>query len=221
MLVRDIMSSNVVTIPSDTYVLDAERTMESHKISRLPVVEEGRLVGIVTKDDILKASPSAATPYNQRQLFYLMSKLTVKEIMKTRVLTISPDETIEKAVTVAQENKIGSMPVVVEGDRIVGIITTTDVFYKILNPLLGIGEPGRRIMIHDAVKEGRISEVVQQVQGAGARVKSLWIPQDGRLALVLHLDTDDLSAVLAALEQKGFTVSLRDHSAFPIHSPTF
>jgi len=61
MLVKDIMTKNVITITGDTYVLDAEKIMFSHKIGRLPIVdsiENGRLVGIVTKDDVLKASPS-------------------------------------------------------------------------------------------------------------------------------------------------------------------
>jgi acetoin utilization protein AcuB len=209
MLVRDIMSPNVVTIPSDTYVLDAERTMESHRISRLPVVDKDRLVGIVTKDDILKASPSATTPYNQRQLFYLMSKLTVREIMKTRIVTVSPDETIEKAVTIAQNNKVGSLPVV-EGDRVVGIITTTDVFYRIVNPLLGIGEPGRRIMVKGAAGKGHVSRVMGCIDSSDAVVKGFWVPPDGRSDLVLHLDPDDVDGVTATLRQAGFDVVLRD-----------
>ena len=86
MLVKDIMVSNVITVTSDTYVLDAERIMEFHRIGRLPVVDKGKLVGLITKDDILKASPSSTTPANQRQLFYLISKLTVKDIMKTNVV---------------------------------------------------------------------------------------------------------------------------------------
>jgi acetoin utilization protein AcuB len=211
MLVKDIMSYNVITISSDTYVLDAERTMEFHKISRLPVVDKGKLVGIVTKDDILKASPSATTPFNQRQLFYLMSKLTVKEIMKTKIITISPDETIEKAVTIAQKNKVGSLPVV-DGDRVVGIITTTDVFYKIMNPLLGIGETGKRIMVNDVAKKGLVPKVMDYIHGTGTGVKSFWVPPDGKFNLVLHLDTEDVSRIVSDLEKMGFTVVPREHT---------
>ena len=83
------MTKNVITITSDTYVLDAERIMDQNRIGRLPVVDDGKLVGIVTRNDVLKASPTSTTPTNQRHLFYLMSKLTVKEIMKTKILKIS------------------------------------------------------------------------------------------------------------------------------------
>jgi acetoin utilization protein AcuB len=211
MFVRDIMACNVVTISSDTYVLDAERTMEFHRISRLPVVDKGKLVGIVTKDDILKASPSSTAPFNQRQLFYLMSKLTVKEIMKSRVVTVLPDTTVEKAVAIAQKNRVGCLPVV-DGDKVIGILTTNDVFYKILNPLFGIGEGGTRIMIAGVVKEGRIPKVMDYIHASEYRIKAFWVPPDGKFNLVLHLDTDDVSRIIADLSRMGFVVEMREFS---------
>jgi len=212
MFVKDIMSYNVITISSDTYVLDAERMMEFHKIHRLPVVDKGKLVGIVTKDDILKASPSSTTPANQRQLFYLMSKLTVKEIMKTKIITVSPDTTVEKAVSIAQKNKVGSLPAV-EGDKIVGIITTNDVFYRILNPLLGINETGKRIMIYDVVKKGEIPKVMDYMHTTGYKVKTFWVPPDGKFNLVLHIEADDVRKVIADLEKMGFKAEVREFMA--------
>jgi acetoin utilization protein AcuB len=87
MLVRDVMTHNVVTVSSDTPVLDAERILEFHKFERLPVVDKGKLVGIVTKDDFLKASPSSASSLSRSEVLYAMTKLTVKEIMKKNVET--------------------------------------------------------------------------------------------------------------------------------------
>lgn len=210
MFVRDIMSYNVVTISSDTYVLDAERIMEFHKVSRLPVVDKGILVGIVTKDAILRASPSSTTPYNQRQLFYLMSKLTVSEIMKPNVITIPPDTTIEKAVSIAQQNRVGSLPVI-ENGSIIGIITTIDVFYRVLNPLLGVGTPGHRIMIEGVIKNGTVPKIMDYMNHAGHRITSFWIPPDGRLNLVLHLDVEDVTPVVNDLTEMGFKVFIREH----------
>jgi acetoin utilization protein AcuB len=213
MLVRDIMVHNVITVPSDTYVLDAERIMESHKIGRLPVVDKERLIGIITKDDVLKASPSSTTPFNQRQLFYLMSKLTVKEIMKTSIITVAPDTTIEKAVAIAQKNKVGSLPVV-EGERLVGIMTTNDIFYKILNPLFGIGQTGKRITVHNAGEREETHKVMDIVIKAGLKVKTFWIPPAGEKSdLVLHLETDDVSAIVTQLREMGYQVDLREFTA--------
>jgi acetoin utilization protein AcuB len=213
MLVRDIMTHNVITITSDTYVLDAERTLELHKIGRLPIVDKGKLVGIVTKDDVLKASPSSTTPYNQRQLFYLMSKLTVREIMKTDVVTVTADTSIEKAVAIAQKNRVGSLPVV-DGKRIVGILTTNDVFYKILNPLLGIGETGKRITIYGAGKKEEIQKVLDYVNKTGTKIKTFWFPADPeKKDLILHLDTDDATPIISGLKEMGYSVDLREFSA--------
>ncbi|OPY73957.1 MAG: Inosine-5'-monophosphate dehydrogenase [Syntrophorhabdus sp. PtaU1.Bin058] len=213
MLVKDIMVYNVITIPSDTYVLDAERIMEFHRIGRLPVIDKGKLVGLVTKDDLLKASPSSTTPYNQRQLFYLMSKLTVKEIMKTNVVTVTPDTTIEKAVALAQKNRVGCLPVVDDG-RVLGIITTNDVFYKILNPLLGIGEAGKRIIIYGAGAREESQKVMEQVIKSGLKVKTCWTPPDPhKNDLVLHFDTDDVTALTAELKALGYEVAIREHTA--------
>jgi len=213
MLVRDIMTTNVITITSDTYVLDAERIMDQNRIGRLPVVDDGKLVGIVTKNDVLKASPTSTTPTNQRHLFYLMSKLTVKEIMKTRILQISPDTPIEKAIAIAQKNKVGSLPVV-EEDRVVGILTTNDVFYKILNPLFGIGQKGSRIVIHGAGKADKMQEILDFIRKTGLEVMTYWIPpHDDRQDLILHIDIEDATPIIEELRSKGYAVEKREFSA--------
>ena len=210
MLVRDIMTKNVITITSDTYVLDAERIMEQNRVGRLPVVDDGKLVGIVTKNDVLKASPTSTTPTNQRHLFYLMSKLAVKEIMKTKILTISPDTPIEKAIAIAQKNKVGSLPVV-EEHKVVGILTTNDVFYKIINPLFGIGQKGTRIVIHGAGKADKMQEILAFIGKADLEVKIYWIPpHDDRQDLILHIDVDDATPIMEKLRSMGYAVEKRE-----------
>ena len=213
MLVKNIMVHNVITVTSDTYVLDAERIMEFHKIGRLPVVDKGRLVGLITKDDVLKASPSSTTPYNQRQLFYLVSKLTVKEIMKTKVITVTPDTTIEKAIAIAQKNRVGCLPVV-EGERVVGILTTNDVFYKVVNPLFGIGERGKRITIYNVAKKEELLEIMDYIVKTGVQIKTFWAPPyPDKNELVLHLETENLDPILSRLREMGYDVDIRDFTA--------
>lgn len=213
MLVKDIMTNKVITITSDTYVLEAEKIMDLHKIGRLPIVDNEKLVGIVTKDDVLKASPSSTTSFNQRQLFYLVSKLTVKEIMKTKIITVTPETTVEKAVAVAQKNRVGSLPVV-EGDRIVGILTTNDIFYKILNPLFGLGETGRRLIIYGAGEDDAFQNVMDVVRRAGFKIQTFWIPPGhGTKDLIIHLDKYDVFSLIESIEKIGFKVDIRDYEA--------
>ena len=208
MLVRDIMTTNVITIPSDTPVPEATRIMDFHKIERLPVVDKGELAGLVVKNDLLKATPSEATSLSVWELSYLLAKLPVREIMKKDVLTITPDATPEQAVTLAQSNKVGALPVV-ENDRVIGIVTTNDFFYKLLNPLLGIGETGSRIIIFKAERAGDVEKVMGCVSEVGLGLKGICFVRstggDGN-DLVIHLDTEDASQIMESIKGLGFSV---------------
>jgi acetoin utilization protein AcuB len=214
MLVRDIMTSNVITIPSDTPVFEAEKLMEFHHIERLPVVDKGKLVGLVTKDTLLKASPSDATTFSRGELYYLLSKLTVKEIMRKKVVTVSPDTSVEQAAAIAQKNRVGCLPVM-KGTKVVGIITTNDFFYKILNPLLGIGESGKRIIVREAGEPEKMQTVLEAVRKSDVEVRSfcsLKSSKAGKKDFVLHLNTRDVSQLLKRLKGMGFTVEERKHT---------
>jgi len=207
------MTNNVVTIPSNTPVLEAERILEFHKFERLPIVDKGKLVGIVTKDDLLKAGPSSATSLSRGELLYLMGKLTVKKIMKKKVVTVTPDTTIERATAIAQKHRVGCMPVV-EGGRLVGIATTNDLFYKILNPLFGIGESGKRIIIYGAGEVKQMQKVLDCVCRAGLEIKSLWIPtRREKSEFILHLKTPDVTQLVSQLKEMGFTVDEREFTS--------
>ena len=214
MLVRDIMTNNVISIPSDTPVLEAERIMEFHKFERLPVVDRGKLVGLITKDNLLKASPSEATSFSRGELLYLLSKLTVKDIMVKKVVTVSPNTTVEKAAAVAQKNKVGCLPIV-EGKRVVGIVTTNDFFYKILNPLFGIGEAGKRIIVKGGADAAQIQKVLDTVRKSDIEVKSFCSLKSrgaGSDDIVLHLNTKNVSKLIKQLKEQGLKVEERAYS---------
>lgn len=215
MLVRDIMTTNVVTIPSNTPVLEARKIMEVHKVRRLPVVDKGRLVGMVTKNMTRRAAPSEATSLSVWEINYLMAKMTVKDIMKKDPITVSPDVTVECAAATAQEHGVGALPVI-EDHVVVGVITTNDFFYKILNPLLGINEGGRRFMVYGADTPDEIIKIMEVVKAKapGVKVKALHsvaIPDARSRDLVVHLDTEDITQVLAGVKAAGFRVDERDH----------
>src|SRR4030042_5866866 len=105
MRIKDVMTRNPVTVESETLVLDAQRIMKENNIRRLPVVDKGKLVGIVTNHDLLLASPSPATSLSIHELNYLLSKMTVSEIMHKNPVTFSPDTPFEEALRLGQEKK--------------------------------------------------------------------------------------------------------------------
>ena len=145
MRIKDVMTRNPVTADSETLVLDAQKLMKENNIRRLPVVDKGKLVGIVTKHDLLEAAPSPATSLSVFELNYLLAKMKVKEIMKKNPVTITPDTPFEEALRLGQEKKIGAFPVV-ENGKLVGITTESDII-RFVTRVLGIKEEGSRITI--------------------------------------------------------------------------
>ncbi len=211
MLIRDVMTTNVVTIPSSTSISDAKRIMEAHRFQRLPVVDKGKLVGIVTARRLESVSPSKATSLTVWELSYLLNTTPVKEIMEKNVITVSPDTTNEEAVALAQSQKVGAL-VVVEDGHVVGIVTTNDFFYKIINPVLGLGDPGSRIEVIGAGSGKAMEEVISTVNKLGLEIITLHIEvipdKDGK-DLCVHVDSDNVSQLVKELKAKGYKVNLR------------
>jgi CBS domain-containing protein len=131
-LVRDWMSKNVITVTPETTLPEAHRLMTEHKIRRLPVVKDGKVVGIVTRGDIRGAEPSEATSLSIWELNYLLSRLRVEEIMTPNPITIPPDATIGEAAQLMLKHKISGLPVVDAQGALVGIITESDIFRLIV-----------------------------------------------------------------------------------------
>jgi acetoin utilization protein AcuB len=125
--VRDWMTPNPITIDPKTTLPEAHKLMKECHIRRLPVVDRGRVVGILTLGDIREASPSDATSLSIFELNYLLAKLNVEKIMTRDPITIAPAATIREAAQIMLEHKIGGLPVV-EDEKLVGIITESDIF---------------------------------------------------------------------------------------------
>lgn len=213
MRVRDIMTYNVVTVPSDTPVSQAAGIMRAHRFERLPIVDKGKLVGLVTKDRVLRAAPSSATSLSIWELTYLLSKMTVKEIMEKDVITATPDMTVESAVALAQERRVGCL-LVLEGDRVVGIVTTNDFFYKILNPLLGIGEVGTRLTVRSCDVRC-MTEVLGILNRHKADMKTMmYLPSASgeEKDLVLHVDIEagEANKIMDDVKASGYTAEVRE-----------
>ncbi|MER2600255.1 MAG: CBS domain-containing protein [Caldilineales bacterium] len=128
MFVRDWMTAKVITVDIHTTLPDAHKLMRSHKIRRLPVLDRGRLVGIVTRSDIREASPSETTSLSVWELQYLLSKLSMGDIMTRKPITILPNATIRDAANLMYAHKIGGLPVVDTEGHLLGILTESDIF---------------------------------------------------------------------------------------------
>jgi acetoin utilization protein AcuB len=125
MYVREKMNRNVSTITPDQSLRMARERMHKHGIRRLPVVEHGKLVGIITDRDVRQAWASPATSLSTHELLYLLDRLTVAEVMTSKVFTVTPETPLVEAARLLRDHKIGGLPVV-EGSQVVGMITGTD-----------------------------------------------------------------------------------------------
>jgi acetoin utilization protein AcuB len=213
MFVRDIMTMNVVNIPSNTSVSDAKRIMDAHRIRRLPVVDRGKLIGVVTERRLEAYTPSKATTLSVWEIGYLLGNTPVKDIMEKNVVTVTPDMTVEEALAVAQQKKVGALLVLEEG-RLVGIVTTNDFFYKIANPVLGIGLPGTRVEVIGKTEDTVIEDVVSLANKEGIRIVTIHVlsipeTQVEKKDIVIHLDTEDTTKIVKELKSKGYEVILR------------
>jgi len=126
--VKDWMTRRVITVDPRTSLPDAHKLMRTNNIRRLPVVERGRLVGIVTRSDIREASPSEATTLSIWEMHYQLSKLSVGVIMTKDPYTVTPDTTIKDAAKLMYTHKFGGLPVVNDAGELQGIMTESDIF---------------------------------------------------------------------------------------------
>jgi CBS domain-containing protein len=128
-LVKDWMITDVITASPRMPMLKAHRTMREKGIRRMPVCnKKGKLVGIITRNDVRQAEPSEATTLNVWEINYLLARLKVKDIMSKKVFTIKADDTIKTAAEFMHDNQIGALPVVGDDGKLVGIITESDIF---------------------------------------------------------------------------------------------
>lgn len=165
------MSHPVFTVQPDTPITKAHELMAREKVHRAPVVKNGKLVGIVTENDIQKAYPSSATSLAVWEVASLIENIKVKDIMIKNVKTVQEATSIEEAARVMVDNKISALPVM-RGQELVGIITETDLF-RIMLEMLGARHPGVRITVLMPYQPGEIAKLTQAIYEQGGNITAL------------------------------------------------
>ncbi len=208
MLVKDRMTRNPTTVTVKTSVKDALTLLRSHRFRHLPVVdEEGRLVGITTEKDLVYASPSPDLSLSVFEIDYMLSRMSVEQVMKREPVTISPEMPIEEAARVMIDHRIGGLPVVEEG-KLVGIISDTDIF-RVFVEGLGGGHPGLRITVTIPEEVGSLARVVDQIATMGGNIHTLgtfWGAKPADRLIALRVEQIDKDALVQALEERGVHV---------------
>ncbi len=172
MLVSKRMSSPVINVRPETPMLDALDLMRKEHIRRLPVVNKhGDLVGIVTAGDLLRASPSQVSALTMHEMTYLLSKLTIEQIMTRKVITVPEDTPLEEAARIMADNEIGGVPVM-RGKEVVGIVTATNLF-RIFLEVLGGRQAGIRVTASVPDMPGELAGMTKAIYDLGGNIIAL------------------------------------------------
>jgi acetoin utilization protein AcuB len=169
MLIGRRMTPNPITVRPDVSIADALEQMRREKVRHLPVVDKnGRLQGIVTRQDLLYASPSSVTSLNVWEVTYLVSRIKVSEVMTKKVITASEDMPVEEAARIMADHKVGCLPVV-RDQIVVGIITESDLF-RIFLELFGAREKGIRISVLAPYFKGSMAQITSEITKNGGLI---------------------------------------------------
>lgn len=172
MLVRDAMTPNPITITPHTTLPEIDKLFHEHRIRRAPVLDHGRLVGIVSDHDLMANMPSPATTLSRWEISALLEKLQARDFMAHPVYVIAPDCPLEEVARVLNERKFGAMPVL-DGDQLVGIVTESDIYRTFVSMLSGGDVPGLRFELRAERQAGLVSETARLVNEHGGRVITL------------------------------------------------
>lgn len=206
MLVRDIMQAHPVSATLETRLPHLLRLLQRRGFRHVPVLDAGKLVGIVSDRDIKQAMISAASMTEGRERERLLDELTAGQIMARAVVTIGPMFGVEEAARLMATRKISALPVT-EEDRLVGIVTETDVLQLFVRAM-GVLEPSSRLDVIVPDQASGVSEVVRVAEETGGRVSSvmtLAMPT-GEREVVLRLATINPGPAVKALEARGYVV---------------
>ena len=213
MFVKSRMTPKPWTVRADATVPEAIALMKDRHVRHLPVVDAGRVVGVISQGDIDANLPSRATSLSVQEVTYLINKLTVAKVMSRDPLTISPDALLEQAAVVMRENKIEMLPVV-EGGHLVGVITESDLLDAYIE-LLGFRDHGTRLVVGARDVPGALARIGEVTRTHGANVQHLAVyrGQDGTSDVMLGVHTSDTAGLEAALAEAGFIVRGRLENA--------
>ncbi len=209
MKVKDRMSKNVVTISLDGSINEAFRLMKEKNIRRLPVMDKERLAGIITLSDLNKAAPSQATTLSIFELNYLLAKTRVKDVFspEKELHTVSPEDYIEVAAKLMLAQQVSGLPVV-DDDRLVGIVTETDLFRALID-ILGVKRPHTRIDALITDGPGGLAEITGIMAVRGINIINTvmyYEPALDKYKIQLRIEELDYGPVVEELKAKNYEI---------------
>lgn len=207
MLVKDYMSQELITVEKNIKIFDAIELMKQYDIHRIPVVENKRLVGLITEGTIQEAMPSKATSLSVYEVNYLLNKTTIEDVMIKNVTTIKEDCLLEDAIFQMRKEKVNVLPVLNNSNELVGIITNNDIFDAFLK-ITGYREPGTRVTIKIAEDhEGVLAKLTQIFADNNLNIVQIVVYRNKEVpVIVVQTTSENSEAIKKVLETNGYDV---------------
>lgn len=206
MSIKDFMTTEVITVSPQTPIFDAVDLMKHHQIHRLPVIEDGKLVGLITEGVIQGAMPSKVTSLSVYEVNYLLNKTNVKDIMIKQVETIGPDALLEDGIVKMRSNNIGVLPVV-EADKVIGIITNNDIFDAFLK-ITGYFAGGTRVTLAiEKDDRGILANITKVLAEEGFSILTIVVNRQSDKTIVeIQVESKESKQVESSLTTAGYQV---------------
>jgi len=218
MLVKNWMCQPAITIDADDVVSDATGLLKKQEIHMLPVMQKGQLVGIVTDQDIKRASSSDVVSENRIQDGDLLDGITIKEIMTPDPVTVRYDYTLEETVEKFLVHNISGLPVVNQQRKVIGVITKSD-FFQLILVLTGFGKKGLQLGIELEDRAGCLKEITDIIREYGGRIASIFSTHERadrgnrRLYIrIFDIDQPSLLHLKEVIRKKATLLYIVDHN---------
>lgn len=207
MAVKDFMTRKVVYVSPDTTVAHAADLMREQRLRRLPVIENDRLVGLITEGTMAEAQPSKATSLSIYEMNYLLNKTKIRDIMIKDVVTVDPYASLEDAIYLMMTHNIGVLPVA-ENGFVSGIITDKDVFRTFLE-VSGYGEEGIRVRVVTEDSVGVLEKIIKTISDENLNIRRTVIAGEKNEKVVVEVQIDgqfDLELLRTKLEDRDLVI---------------
>lgn len=209
MIIKDLMTKDVVTISEDKTMLEARELMLSRNFRRIPVVDDiKRIRGIITDGDVGRSQPSDASTLSKYEASYLLSKLKVKDVMTKAVITVNEKDGVEMAAYQLYKNKIGALPVVDDDNKLAGIITDSDVF-KAFVDIMGYNKTCTKITIDVTDRVGVLADITQMFKERGINILSVVShnTEENHAEVIIRADLTNSLDIIEQLREEGYDIT--------------
>lgn len=214
MMVRNWMQANPMTIPSDMLVSEAKRLLSENNLHALPVVEDGKLRGLVTRANLLRTGHFVLRTQSQDEFNFFVARLKVKDIMVRTPAAVQASDTMEHCLLKGQELGVAQFPVL-DGERVVGVISANEIFHLAAH-FLGAWEQRSGVTLAPVkLGPGVLGRIADVAEAAGAVLQALYPigRHDGKAdssypekKVILRFHAKDVRGVVSALNEAGFAV---------------